>query len=165
MALYVSRKAKLRAWVGKYRMTLAVLPLHRATTPSAAVVRRKQSAIPLYLERVNCAICKNAEVVNVLAVETAGLQHLILVLDKKLDTLNGSGSSLGDSSRDTSHYYSTLLAGLGVNWQEAENEELRCANPSIDEMDSTVSHGCGERRTQEIDHEWLKRCVSNLRPR
>jgi hypothetical protein len=34
--------------------------------------------------------------------ETAGLEHLILVLEKKLDTLNGGSSGLGDSGGDTS---------------------------------------------------------------
>ena len=29
--------------------------------------------------------------------------HLVLVLDKELDTLNGSGSGLSDRGRDTSH--------------------------------------------------------------
>ena len=40
-------KAKFNAWVGKYRMTLAVLPLQRARTPSSRVVRAKQSPMPL----------------------------------------------------------------------------------------------------------------------
>ncbi|CRJ80477.1 hypothetical protein BN1708_000269 [Verticillium longisporum] len=39
----------------------------------------------------------------VLAVKTTLLQHLILVLDEELDTLNGGGSGLGDSGRDTTH--------------------------------------------------------------
>lgn len=39
----------------------------------------------------------------VLAVETTGLDHLILVLNEELDTLNGGGSSLGDGSGDTTH--------------------------------------------------------------
>lgn len=95
-------------------MTLAVLPLHRATTPSAAVVRLKQSPIPLYLDGVSRASCRNAEIENILAVETTGLQHLILVLDKKLDTLDRSGGSLGDGSGDTSHCSPTLAAGLGM---------------------------------------------------
>jgi len=40
---------------------------------------------------------------GVAAVETTGLDHLILVLDKELDTLNGSGSGLGDGGGDTTH--------------------------------------------------------------
>lgn len=40
---------------------------------------------------------------GVLAVQTASLKHLILVLDEELNTLNGGGSSLGDSSGDTTH--------------------------------------------------------------
>jgi hypothetical protein len=36
--------------------------------------------------------------------ETALLDHLVLVLDEKLDTLNGRGSSLGDGSRHTTHH-------------------------------------------------------------
>ena len=40
---------------------------------------------------------------GVLAVKTAGLKHLILVLDKELNTLNGGGSSLGDGSGNTTH--------------------------------------------------------------
>jgi len=35
--------------------------------------------------------------------ETAGLDHLILVLDQELDTLDGSGSSLRDGGGDTTH--------------------------------------------------------------
>lgn len=96
-------------------MTLAVLPLHRATTPSAAVVRLKQSVIPRYLDGVSWTSCRNSKIKNILAIETAALQHLILVLDKKLDTLDRSGSSLGDGSGDTSHCSAALAGGLGVN--------------------------------------------------
>ena len=39
--------AKLRACVGKYRMTLAVLPRQRETRPSSRYVREKQSTMPL----------------------------------------------------------------------------------------------------------------------
>jgi len=35
--------------------------------------------------------------------ETAGLEHLILVLEEKLDTLNGGSSGLGDGGGNTSH--------------------------------------------------------------
>ena len=49
---------------------------------------------------------------GVLAVKTAGLKHLILVLDKELNTLNGGGSSLGDGSGNTTH-------------QEVDDEALR----------------------------------------
>jgi hypothetical protein len=34
--------------------------------------------------------------------ETAGLEHLILVLEEKLDTLNGGSSGLGDGGGNTS---------------------------------------------------------------
>ena len=37
-------------------------------------------------------------------VESALLDHLILVLDKKLYSLNGSGSGLGDTSCNTSEH-------------------------------------------------------------
>lgn len=40
---------------------------------------------------------------GVAAVKTASLDHLILVLDEELDTLDGGSSSLGDSGGDTSH--------------------------------------------------------------
>ena len=40
-------KAKFSAWVGKYRMTLAVLPRQRERRPSSRYVRAKQSLIPL----------------------------------------------------------------------------------------------------------------------
>ena len=40
---------------------------------------------------------------GVLAVETASLKHLILVLDEELNTLDGGGSGLGDSSGNTTH--------------------------------------------------------------
>lgn len=40
---------------------------------------------------------------GVLAVKTASLKHLILVLDEELDTLNGGSSSLRDGSGDTTH--------------------------------------------------------------
>ena len=39
--------AKFKAWVGKYRMTFAVLPRQRDTRPSSRYVREKQSTIPL----------------------------------------------------------------------------------------------------------------------
>ena len=35
--------------------------------------------------------------------KTALLDHLILILDKELDSLNGGGSGLGDSGGDTTH--------------------------------------------------------------
>merc|ERR1719445_3025803 len=38
------------------------------------------------------------------AVKTSLLDHLILVLDQELDSLNGGGSSLGDSSSNTSKH-------------------------------------------------------------
>lgn len=37
--------------------------------------------------------------------ETASLEHLILVLEEKLDTLNGGSSSLGDSGGDTTLFF------------------------------------------------------------
>ena len=40
---------------------------------------------------------------RVLAVKTTSLKHLILVLDEELNTLDGGGSSLGDSSGNTTH--------------------------------------------------------------
>lgn len=40
---------------------------------------------------------------GVLAVETTGLDHLILVLDEELDTLDGSGGGLGDGGGNTTH--------------------------------------------------------------
>jgi len=40
---------------------------------------------------------------RVAAVKTARLDHLILVLDEELDTLNGGSSGLGDSGGDTTH--------------------------------------------------------------
>lgn len=39
----------------------------------------------------------------VTAIETARLDHLILVLDEKLDTLDGGGSGLRDGGGDTTH--------------------------------------------------------------
>ncbi len=41
-------KAKLKAWVGKYRMTLARLPLQNEAKPCSAVTRVKQLPIPVY---------------------------------------------------------------------------------------------------------------------
>jgi len=41
-------KAKLKACVGKYRMTLARLPLQNEAKPCSAVTRVKQLPIPVY---------------------------------------------------------------------------------------------------------------------
>ena len=41
---------------------------------------------------------------SVRLVKTSLLDHLILVLDQELDSLNWSGSSLGDSSSNTSKH-------------------------------------------------------------
>ena len=41
-------KAKLKACVGKYRMTLARLPLQNEAKPCSAVTRVKQFPIPVY---------------------------------------------------------------------------------------------------------------------
>lgn len=55
--LYLSLKAKLRAWVGKYLMTLARLPLQKARTPCSLGIRAKQSTKPLYcLSAVICLL-------------------------------------------------------------------------------------------------------------
>jgi len=51
-------------------------------------------------------LCGTAEALNdttVLPVETAGLEHLILVLDEELDTLDGGGSGLRDGGGNTTH--------------------------------------------------------------
>ena len=45
----VTLKAKLKACVGKYRMTLARLPLQNEAKPCSAVTRVKQFTIPVYL--------------------------------------------------------------------------------------------------------------------
>jgi len=47
MALMVSLKAKLKAWVGKYRRMLTKLPRQKAPTPCSAATRVKQFAIPV----------------------------------------------------------------------------------------------------------------------
>ena len=44
--LMVSLKAKLNAWVGKYRTTLARLPLQKLAMPCSADTRVKQLTIP-----------------------------------------------------------------------------------------------------------------------
>jgi hypothetical protein len=43
---YLSLKAKLSAWVGKYRMTLAKLPRQKARNPCSLGIRTKQSTMP-----------------------------------------------------------------------------------------------------------------------
>merc|ERR1719362_2358476 len=43
-----SLKAKLRAWVGKYRRTLAKLPRQNGMIPSVLRVRWQQSITPVY---------------------------------------------------------------------------------------------------------------------
>lgn len=48
MALMVSLKAKLNACVGKYRMTLTVLPRQKAEKPCSDDTRVKQSTMPVY---------------------------------------------------------------------------------------------------------------------
>lgn len=55
--LYLSLKAKLRAWVGKYLMTLARLPLQKERNPCSLGIRVTQSMIPLYcLSAVICLL-------------------------------------------------------------------------------------------------------------
>merc|ERR1712168_385667 len=46
--LYLSLKAKLRAWVGKYLMTLARFPLQKERKPCSLGIRTTQSMMPLY---------------------------------------------------------------------------------------------------------------------
>ena len=46
--LMVSLKAKLKACVGKYRITLTVLPRQKAEKPCSDVTRVKQSTMPVY---------------------------------------------------------------------------------------------------------------------
>merc|ERR1719460_3477954 len=48
IALMVSLKAKLNAWVGKYRMTLTVLPRQKAEKPCSDDTRVKQLRMPVY---------------------------------------------------------------------------------------------------------------------
>lgn len=38
----------------------------------------------------------------------SGVKNTYLVLDEKLDTLNGSGGGLGDGGRDTTHWRLTV---------------------------------------------------------
>jgi hypothetical protein len=47
--LYVSLKAKFKAYVGKYLITFAKFPLQRDMKPYSLVTLEKQSPIPLYL--------------------------------------------------------------------------------------------------------------------
>jgi len=47
--LKVSLKAKFKAYVGKYLMTLAKFPLYKAPTPSSLRTLVKQFTIPVYL--------------------------------------------------------------------------------------------------------------------
>jgi len=47
--LYVSLKAKFRAYVGKYLITFAMFPLQSEKKPYSLVTLEKQSDIPLYL--------------------------------------------------------------------------------------------------------------------
>jgi hypothetical protein len=47
--LKVSLKAKFKAWVGKYLMTLAKFPLYKAFGPSSEITLEKQFPIPVYL--------------------------------------------------------------------------------------------------------------------
>jgi len=47
MVLKVSLNAKLNAWVGNYRRTLVKLPRQNAWTPCSALIRLKQSTMPV----------------------------------------------------------------------------------------------------------------------
>ena len=47
MDLIVSLKAKLNAWVGKYRIILVMFPRQNALTPCSEDTREKQSTIPV----------------------------------------------------------------------------------------------------------------------
>ena len=47
ISLKVSLKAKLKACVGKYRITLAVLPRQKEATPCSEDTRVKQLRIPV----------------------------------------------------------------------------------------------------------------------
>lgn len=63
-----------------------------------------------------------------------------LVLDEELDTLDGGGSGLGDSGRDTTHYNSISDPFAEMNW----------CNPSLKGLEAgNVS------RTQEVNDESL----------
>merc|ERR1740138_1294741 len=44
----MSLKAKLKAWVGKYRTMLATLPRQKEANPCSAVTRVKQFTMPVY---------------------------------------------------------------------------------------------------------------------
>ena len=58
----------------------------------------------------------------VLAVETAGAEHLILGLDEELDTLDGGSSSLRDSGGDTTHYKSvSIYSSSNINCIESSH--------------------------------------------
>ncbi|TNN54907.1 hypothetical protein EYF80_034852 [Liparis tanakae] len=70
-AKYLQNWAKFRAWVGKYLMTLARLPLQKEMKPCSLGMRTMQSMMPLY--------CISAE---------------------KLHPLDGSDGCLGDGGGD-----------------------------------------------------------------
>lgn len=110
-------------------MTLAVLPLHRETTPSCCEVLRKHSMIPSYLRSrrpvliiSSCAIHRQQSInpsvhrkAFILGRMCFAARKTYLVLDEKLDTLNGSSSSLGDSGRHTTHCKSPQSAQIHQN--------------------------------------------------
>jgi hypothetical protein len=102
--------------------------LHRAMTPSDLAVRLKQSTIPLYLRSrrpvfnissysastVSNCIRTLAQLHTLLSCDAGSrssscgaavspFSFAYLVLDKELDTLDGSGGSLRDGGSDTTH--------------------------------------------------------------
>lgn len=89
-------------------MTLAVLPRQRERTPSCWDVRRKHSTIPLYLRSRRPVLSISSCATNVVSGDDrriSGTQtKTYLVLDEKLDTLDGSSGGLRDGSGDTTHY-------------------------------------------------------------
>ena len=102
MALIASLKAKLRACVGKYLRTLAKFPETRELSFFLYYISQTspEGVDSLSLHHSGGAVNDTL----VWLVESALLDHLILVLDKELHSLNGSSDGLGDTSCYTSEH-------------------------------------------------------------
>ena len=88
-------------------MTLAVLPRHRERTPSCCEVRRKHSTIPSYLRSrrpdFSISSCSRNVVSGDAVVSSDGRATTYLILDEKLDTLDGGSGGFRDSGGNTTH--------------------------------------------------------------
>lgn len=87
-------------------------------------------------------------------VEAAGAEHLILVLDEELDTLDGGGGSLGDGGGNTTHYRRVSDCFLlGVFPAFLFRRRSRALSLDGNQERSCCARRVWMKRTQEVDDE------------